>query len=155
MVKPSDAGNIGLLRLIAQRLAGPGFDDAADTVRWMTAIQAQDYAGAVLSVALRTASRDRKAVYEALDSGAVVRSWTMRGTLHFVAAEDLSWMTTLTSERLIARAVKLHDHLGIDAKTIGRAREVAIENLSGHRRLTRTQLLAHWEKAGFGDVKQQ
>lgn len=147
--------DVGLLRLIAQRIAGPGFTGAADTVRWMTAIQGQDYAGAVLSVALRTASRDRKAVHAALDSGAVVRSWTMRGTLHFVPAEDLSWMTALTSERLIARAVKLRAHLGIDAKTIERAREVAIENLSGQRRLTRPELLAHWEKAGFADVKQQ
>jgi Winged helix DNA-binding domain len=143
------------MRLIAQRIAGPGFADATEAVRWMTAMQAQDYAGAVLSVALRTASRDRQDVRAALDSGAVVRSWTMRGTLHFVAAEDLSWMTALTSERLIARAAKLRANLGIDAQTIERAREVAIEHLSGKRRLTRPELLAAWEKAGLADVKQQ
>jgi hypothetical protein len=148
-------GSLGLLRLIAQRIAGPGFADAADVVRWMTALQGQDYAGAVLSVALRTASRDRKAVHVALDSGAVVRSWTMRGTLHFVAAEDLSWMAGLTSERLIARAAKLRADLGIDVPTIERAREVAIENLSGNNQLPRPELLVAWEKAGLVDVKQR
>ena len=146
---------VGLLRLIAQRIAGPGFDDAAETVRWMTSMQAQDYAGAVLAVALRTASRDRNAVYEALNSGAVVRSWTMRGTLHFVAAEDLSWIVGLTAERLIARGMKIRTDLGIDASTIERAGEVAVENLSGNRRLTRHELLAGWEAAGLADVKRR
>ena len=154
-MKPQRSHDLGLLRLIAQRIAGPGFADAANAVRWMSAIQGQDYAGAVLAVALRTASRDRKDVYAALDSGAVVRSWTMRGTLHFVAAEDLSWMTQLTSERLIARAATLRAQLGIDAQTIERAREVAIENLSGQRRAARPELLAAWEKAGLSDVKQR
>jgi hypothetical protein len=147
--------NVGLLRLIAQRVAGPGFGDAAETVRWLTSIQAQDYAGAVLAVALRTASRDRGAVYEALDSGAVVRSWTMRGTLHFVASEDLSWISGLTAERLLARGMKIRTDLGIDVSTIERAREVAVENLSGNRRLTRQELLAGWEDAGLADVKRR
>jgi hypothetical protein len=154
-MNPGPSSSLGLLRLIAQRIAGPGFASAADAVRWMTAIQGQDYAGAVLSVALRTASRDRKAVYAALDSGAVVRSWTMRGTLHFVAAEDLSWMVGLTSERLIARAAKLRTHLGVDVPTLERAREVAIESLSRNKRLSRPELLAAWQKAGLTDVKQQ
>jgi hypothetical protein len=149
------ASGIGLLRLIAQRIAGPGFVDATDTVRWMTAMQGQDYAGAVLAIALRTASRDRSDVYAALDSGAIVRSWTMRGTLHFVAAEDLSWMAGLTSERLIARAATLRANLGIDVATIERAREIAIEKLSGRKRLTRPELLAAWENAGLADVKRQ
>lgn len=35
----------------------------------------------------------------AVDSGAVVRSWPMRGTLHFVAPEDLRWMLDPTAER--------------------------------------------------------
>jgi Winged helix DNA-binding domain len=149
------SSRIGLLRLIAQRIAGPGFAEAADAVREMTALQGQDYAGAVLSVALRTASRNRKAVYAALDSGAVVRSWTMRGTLHLVAAEDLSWMIGLTSERLIARAAKLRADLKIDVPTIERARDVAVEKLSGNKRLSRSALLAAWEQAGLVDVKQQ
>ena len=145
MVKARD---IGLLRLIAQRVAGPGSATAADTVRWMTAMQAQDYASAVLAVALRTKSRSRSEVHAALDSGEIVRSWPMRGTLHFVAAEDLGWMLALTAERSLAASQKYLAQLGLELSAIERARDVAIENLKGGGHLSRADLLALWEKAG-------
>jgi hypothetical protein len=151
MVKPRD---LGLLRLIAQRIAGPGLPTATDAVRWMTAMQAQDFASAVLAVALRTKSRSLGEVHEALDSGSVVRSWPMRGTLHFIAAEDLSWMLELTAERSLATTLKYRTQLGLDQSIIERAREVAIENLAGGGRMSRADLLASWEKAGLQTVKQ-
>ncbi len=82
--------DIGLLRLVAQRVAGPGLDTPAEVVRWLAAVQAQDHAGALTSIALRTASGTRSAVEAALDAGEIVRSWPMRGTLHLVPAEDLA-----------------------------------------------------------------
>ncbi|HEY5457388.1 MAG TPA: winged helix DNA-binding domain-containing protein [Acidothermaceae bacterium] len=151
MVKARD---IGLLRLIAQRVAGPGSATAADAVRWMTATQAQDYASAVLAIALRTQSRSRGEVHAALDNGSVVRSWPMRGTLHFVAAEDLSWMLALTAERSLATSEKYRAHLGLEWSTVERAREVAIETLSGGGGVSRADLLASWEKAGLQNVKE-
>ena len=150
MVKARD---IGLLRLIAQRVAGPGSATAADAVRWMTATQAQDYASAVLAIALRTQSRSHSDVHAALDNGSVVRSWPMRGTLHFVAAEDLSWMLALTAERSLATSEKYRAQLGLELSTVERAREVAVEILSGGGRSSRADLLASWEKAGLQSVK--
>jgi hypothetical protein len=146
VLKPRD---LGLLRLIAQRVAGPGSATAVDAVRWMTATQAQDYASAVLAIALRTKSRSRSDVHDALDSGLVVRSWPMRGTLHFVAAEDLSWMLALTAERSLATATKYRTQLGLDLSIIERAREITIETLAGGGRTSRPNLLAAWEKAGL------
>lgn len=142
------AREIGVLRLIAQRVAGPGAPTAADAVRWMTATQAQEYASAVLAIGLRTQSRSRSEVHAALDNGSVVRSWPMRGTLHFVAAEDLSWMLALTAERSLATSEKYRAQLGLKLSAIERAREVAIETLSGGGRASRAELLASWEKAG-------
>jgi hypothetical protein len=152
MVKPRD---LGLLRLIAQHVAGPGSATAADAVQWMTAMQAQDFSSAVLAVALRTESRRRSEVQDALDNGSVVRSWPMRGTLHFVAAEDLSWMLALTSERSLATSEKYRAQLGLEMSTIERAREIAIETLAGGGRTSRADLLASWEKAGLQSVKEQ
>jgi hypothetical protein len=145
MVKARD---IGLLRLIAQHVAGPGSATAADAVRWMTATQAQDYASAVLAIALRTQSGSRSDVHAALDNGSVVRSWPMRGTLHFVAAEDLSWMLALTAERSLATSEKYRAQLGLELSSVEQAREIAIENLEGGRGLSRADLLALWQKAG-------
>ena len=151
MLKQSD---LGLLRLIAQRVAGPGSGTAADAVRWMTAMQAQEYASAVTAVALRTQSRTRGEVHDALDRGSVVRSWPMRGTLHFVAAEDLSWMLALTAERSLATSAKYREQLGLELSTVERAREVAIETLTGGGHMSRADLLATWEKAGLQNVKE-
>jgi hypothetical protein len=151
MLEPRD---LGLLRLIAQRVAGPGWATPTDAVRWMTATQAQDFASAVLAVALRTKSRSLGQVHDALDGGSVIRSWPMRGTLHFVAAEDLSWMLALTSQRSLATSAKYREQLGLELSTVERAREVAIETLAGGGRTSRADLLASWEKAGLPTVKE-
>ena len=38
----------------------------------------------------------------------VVRTWPMRGTLHFVTAKDARWMTKLLAPRVIKRAAARH-----------------------------------------------
>jgi hypothetical protein len=143
------------LRLAAQRVAGSGFGTAADAVRWMTAMQAQDFPGAMISIALRTQSRSRADVLAALDAGEIVRSWPMRGTLHFVPPEDLAWMLRLTAERLISAAATRRAQLEIDLPMIERAREVAVAELSGGRRLGREALRSIWQKAGLLTVEQR
>jgi hypothetical protein len=144
-----DAWDIALLRLVAQRLVGPGHTSAAAAVRWLTAAQAQDHGGAVTSVALRTALGTRAAVEAAFDAGEVVKSWPLRGTLHLVAAEDLPWILTLATPRVIAKAAARRAELAIDEKTIGYAHELTREALSGGRAVRRDELVAAWDK---GDV---
>jgi hypothetical protein len=72
---------VALLRLVAQRIAGPRPKTPAEVVRRLGAVQGQDLPGALLSVALRTAGGARADVEAALDAGEIVRSWPMRGTL--------------------------------------------------------------------------
>lgn len=152
MTTPHD---IALLRLIAQRIAGPGCTTATDVVRWLMAVQAQDYPGAVTSVALRTESKTRQSVEAALNAGEVVRSWPMRGTLHFVLAEDLPWMLDLTTQRLLAAAASRRARLGLDLHTIEHAGQLATDALAGGRQLRRDALLAIWDEAGLLTVKQR
>lgn len=121
----------------------------------MTAMQAQDFPGAMTSIALRTASRSHVNVVAALDAGDIVRSYPMRGTLHFVAAADLSWMLELTATRLISAAMSRRAALEVDLAMIEQARDIAVENLAGGRRLLRAELAAEWERAGLLDVKQR
>jgi len=141
-------GDIALLRLVAQRLAGPGLAGAAAAARWLTAAQAQDHGGAVTSVALRVAGGTRAAVEAAFAAGEVVKSWPLRGTLHLVAAEDLPWILTVGAPRVIAKAAARLTDLAIDDKTIGYAGELTREALGGGRPARRDELLAGWDKAG-------
>lgn len=147
--------DIALLRLVAQRIAGPGFPTATDVVRWLTAVQAQDYPGAVTSIALRTEPRTRQCVEDALNSGEVVRAWPMRGTLHFVLAEDLLWMLDLTTERVLAAATTRRSALGLDLPTLEYAGQLATDALEGGRQMARDDLLAVWDEAGLLTVKQR
>ena len=89
-----------------------------------------------------------------MNAGEIVKSWPMRGTLHFVLAEDLPWMLDLTTERLIAATATRRAQLGVDARTIEHARRLAREALEGGRRLRRSELLAIWDGAGLLTVKQ-
>jgi hypothetical protein len=134
--------DIALMRLVAQRLAGPRAPTAADAVRRLAAVQGQDLPGALVSVALRTASGTRSAVESALADGDVVRSWPMRGTLHLVAAEDLPWMIGLLGPRVLSGAPARRAQLGITDAEIEKARGLAVEALSGGRQLRRAELLA-------------
>ena len=141
--------DIGLLRLVAQRIAGSGFARPVDVVRWLVAMQAQDYGGALTSVALRMSGGKRGDVEAALDAGEIVRSWPMRGTLHFVAAEDLAWMLGIAAPRLLAGAANRRAQLDLDQARLDRARDVAVAALQDVPRLRRGELMAVWDDAGL------
>lgn len=143
------ATDLGLLRLVAQRLAGPGHRTVAETVTWMTALQAQDFPGVCTSAALRTEGGAVEAVHAALDAGDLVRSWPMRGTLHLVSAVDLGWMLSLGPQRVATTVGRRHRQLGLDDAAIDQARRVATEALRGGARLRRSELLARWDDDGL------
>ena len=145
MTAPSE---IGLLRLVAQRLAGPRLPSAVEVVRRLTCVQAQDYPGALTSVALRTTARSRADVEAALDAAHVVRTWPMRGTLHFVPAEDIGWLIGLLGPRVLVGAPARRERLGITDAAIEEARVAAVEALRRHQRLRRGELLTAMSDAG-------
>lgn len=146
---------VGLLRLVAQRIAGPKMATATEAVRWLTAMQAQDHSGALTSVALRTAGGTRQAVEAAFSAGEIVKAWPMRGTLHLAAAEDLPWLLELTAPRVIAGAATRRAALGLDLSTLEQAGEAAAGALAGGHRLRREELLAVWDKAGIATTGQR
>lgn len=153
--KRTTTARLGHLRLSSQRILGSTFETPVDAVRWMLAMQAQDFAGAKWSVGLRVPGSTDAAVEAALASGAIVRSWPMRGTLHFLAAEDLHWILALTTPRLIAGAARRRANLDLDDVTLRRAREIAIARLSGDKALTRERLLAELDRGGVSTEGQR
>src|SRR5688500_7995358 len=139
---------VALLRLVAQRIAGPRWKTPAEAVRRLGAMQGQDLPGALASVALRTAEGTRADVEAALDSGEVVRSWPMRGTLHLVAAEDLPWLIGLLGPRALTGSPGRRAQLGITEESIEQARLVALAALTGGRRMRRNELLRALAEGG-------
>jgi hypothetical protein len=130
-------------RLVGRRLASP-----ADVVRWLGAVQAQDYAGAVWALAQRSRSNSASAAIDrAFDEGAILRTHILRPTWHFVAPDDLRWMMTLSAPRVHAANGFVYRFSGLDAKTLTRAMRVLERALEGRRYRTRQELAADLARA--------
>ncbi len=139
---------IAYLRLKNQYIAGIGFDRPADTVEWFGAVQAQDYLGALWAVGLRTQQATEKKIEQAIAEKSIVRTWPMRGTLHFVAARDARWMLELLTPRIVAgRANRLKKHMELDEKVFSRSKEVIGRALEGGRQMERNSIYKALEAA--------
>jgi hypothetical protein len=138
----------GLLprRLSSHGLARPAFRKPEEAVAWFGAVQAQDYFGALWGIGQRVRHGTEADVEAAEARRAIVRTWPMRGTLHFVAAADARWMTGLLAPRVIARhAARWRRDFEIDDTRIQRADDVVTRALEGGQRLTREALYAALE----------
>ena len=151
----SAASDIVRRRLVAQRLSATAFTRPAEVVAWLGAVQAQDYLGALWAVGLRLTQARERDVEQALADRSIVRSWPMRGTLHFVAAADARWMIELLAPRVAASAAGRLKAMGIDEKVLARARRALTKHLEGGRRLTRPAAYAVLERAGIATAGQR
>jgi hypothetical protein len=149
------SGTLSALRLRAQWIEDKVQTDPATVVRWMLAMQGQDLPGAKWSVGLRSPGTTLADVDAALATGAIIRSWPMRGTLHLVAGEDIGWMLGLTAARTVQSLATRHRQLDIDDAVVAAAGDVAVELLAGGRAATRAELFAAFEKAGIGTAEQR
>jgi hypothetical protein len=140
--------NIARLRLANQHIARPVFDDPAAVVQWMGAVQAQDYLGGLWAVGLRTRGATEAAVEDAIARRAFVRTWPMRGTLHFVSASDVRWMSKLLTPRVIASSASRYRQLELDGRVFARAARVTEQALQGGQCIRRDRMYEVWNSAG-------
>src|SRR5688572_29724733 len=138
------AGRKGLdiadLRLRNQRIAGAGFKRPGEVVAWMGAVQAQDYLGARWALGLRMKTATEETIEKAIAERQVVRTWPMRGTLHFVAPADIRWMLALLARRVLSGRPARYRQLELDQAIFDKSRDVIVRALEGDRQLTREAL---------------
>lgn len=146
---------IATRRLHSQQIANLTRDRPSDAIAWMGAVQAQDYLGALWAVGLRTRHATEATIEQAITDRTIVRTWPMRGTLHFVAAPDVRWMLALSEARMIARSAGRFQALGLDDATLARCREVSVRALQGNQRLTRRALYQAFEAAAISVAGQR
>lgn len=139
---------------VATQLSGTLSDPAA-VVRALLAVQAQDYRASIWAIALRTPEATAADVERAVEAGTIVRTWPMRGTLHFVPAEDVRWMLRLLAPRVIAKSVARYRELALDAAVFARAGAIIEAALSGGRRLSRPALFELLERHGIATQSQR
>lgn len=136
-------------RLVNQRLAGEPFKDAAEAVRWLGAVQAQEFAEAKWSLAERTNGCTDADVEAAFARGDIIRTHLLRPTWHFVAREDLRWMLRLSGPRVHALNKHWYGKFGATPELLIRAHAVFARALAGDGPLTRKELVERLAKEGI------
>lgn len=147
--------DIASRRLVNQRIEGNRFEKPEEVVRWLGAIQAQDYLQALWAIGLRLRSATVADVEQAISDGKIVRTWPMRGTLHFVPPEDARWMLKLSASRILARDGRRLGQLGLDEEIMKRCKELFYDALRGNRRLSRPEMMQLLEEAGISTKGQR
>ncbi len=159
--------------LAARRLAALGLTvplpdrSPAAVARALGALQAQDLTSGLWSIGVRTGGSLAE-VLAAVDRGELVRTWPMRGTLHWVAAEDAGWLTRLCAGPAIRAATRVRASLGLSDEIVEQAGEVWAAYLATAGTMTRAEaatvlsengidasgqrcyhLLVRWSQAGL------
>jgi hypothetical protein len=122
----------------------------------MLATQAQEFWGGRWALAARTRGRMTvRGVDAAFDRGELVRSWTMRGTIHAIPSEDLAWVLSVTGDRQLRQAAAVHRREGIGDAEVARAEKAVRAALAGGNRLTRRELFEVLEASGVSTAGQR
>ena len=147
--------NISHQRLHQLQISSVPFTTPAQVVASLGAVQAQDYAGFKWSVGLRLPSATDSDIEAALADRSIVRTWALRNTLHTLAAEDVHWVLTLLSERLIGQHAFYYKQQELDLKTIRKSQQILQRTLENGQQLTRKEIAVALEKKGIalGDMR--
>jgi hypothetical protein len=142
--------------MASQRLSSPPADAAPSRLAaWFGAMQAQDLPAALWAFGVRLPGSSRASVEDAVASGSMLRTWAMRGTLHFVAAEDARWLLRTAGVRALRTSSQRWRSLGLDQATADAAVDVFRAALDGVTLLTRSEMLDALEAAGISPEGQR
>ncbi len=148
---PTDQTWLSSTRRINQQLTNPGFEKPSELVAWMGAMQAQAYDMAQWAVGLRLKNGSLATVHEALNAGSMLRIHLMRPTWHWVAAQDIRWMVSLSAERLRAAndSYGKSRHRPISPALYSRVDDLLGRMLEGKEALTKPEIATRLAQAGI------
>jgi DNA glycosylase AlkZ-like len=109
-------------------------------VRWLTAVQSQDYAGAKWAIGQRVKETTDDKIDELFNEGKILRTHVMRPTWHFVMPEDIRWMLKLTAPRVNAVSAYHFRKMELDETVFKRSNAAISKALRCGRHLTRDEL---------------
>ena len=135
-------------RLHNQKLIQSHLSTPADVVRWLGAVQAQDFPTAkwALSMRVRGGLQDLD-VEQAFNDGAILRTHILRPTWHFVSPDDIRWMLKLSAPRVHTANAYYYRQAGLDRKLFNRSCAMLQRALDGEKFLTRVELATHLRRA--------
>lgn len=140
--------DIARLRIHNQHIARPIFKKPDEIVKYMVAVQAQDYAGAKWALGLRLQNSTDTAIDRAMANGGIIRTHVLRPTWHFITPADARWMIDLTAPRIFAFSASRFRQLQLDSAVFKRSNDALAKALEGGRQLNRAEMTAALQHAG-------
>src|SRR5437763_12607242 len=136
-------------RLAAQRLTpATACASAEEAARAVIGVQAQDLRAAGLALRSRVPGLTR----EAIRAAPLVRTWTVRGTVHLIAASDRPWLHALLAERNARMFGARFERFGVVDQVIAMRRDVV--DLCAERSRDRASLLRALMERGHPSLEQ-
>ncbi len=135
--------------MLNQRLTGCPFEQPEEVVRWLGAVQAQDYLAAKWALGLRLKEPTDASLDAAFNKGILLRTHVMRPTWHFLTPEDIRWMLALTAQRVHAANGTMYRKLELSPAMLTHCTDVLVKAMAGGRAFTREALRGVLEKAGI------
>ena len=136
-------------RLHNQRIGTSPLSKPSEVVRWLGAVQAQDYAGAKWALGLRLRGSTDTTIEQAVADGSILRTHVLRPTWHFVAPEDIRWLLALTAPRIHAANAYYYRNLELDKSLFARSSAALVKALRDGQQLTRAELVSVLRQAGI------
>lgn len=136
-------------RLRNQQLSATHFSKPQNLVKWMAAVQAQDYMGAKWAVGQRVLGATDDTIEKMFADGKILRTHVLRPTWHFVSPADIRWMLKLTGPRVNLANSHYHRKLELDDAIFRRSNQVLVSALKGGKNLTRDVLRKVLDGAGI------
>lgn len=139
--------------LLTARLTAHGFEPARFTtplevVTAFGAMQAQDYGQALWAIGSRIPGSTRQDIEDAVNRFEIIRTWSMRGTIHFVPAVDAKWMVDLLTPRITAKLKSRRAELNVTEENLDYCGEILKKELKGKTLLSRPRIFTIFEEAG-------
>jgi Winged helix DNA-binding domain len=144
-----DDHHLARWRLRTQHLVEPHVTTAAEVVRDLLAIQAENPTQSAWAVAARTSAPNPSDLAHLLDDGTVVRTHVLRPTWHYVHADDVAWLVELTAPRVRRTTqLQLRSLPGMDGGALDRTSTAVLEALETPD-LTRADLAGRLADRGY------
>lgn len=147
--------DIAHYRLASLQIAKTRLSKAEEVVAFLGAMQGQDYQGSLWAIGLRLQGSLQTEIEQAINKGRIVRTWLMRGTLHFAAAKDLHWMLDLFASGLLKSGTSRDQRLGFDKTIYKRCEKILVKALQGHKQLMRDEIYSLLEQGGIQTSSQR
>ncbi len=145
-----DSEEIATSRLANQHISSVGSSGPVGVVASLGALQAQAYHAALWAIGLRCEDATQRDVEDVLAKKKIIRTWSMRGTWHFVPSFEVRWMLSLYPEEPIPSYQRRY---GLTEQTLKKGLEIISGAFKKDKQLTYDSLGKILAGSGIPELK--